>query len=459
MITEFLLAGALQFGYVKVNKMIKESKYKEATKGFYNIAQSGGLPFKVLDGSEEDYGYRLIISLKGDTYAKLEKCKELLEVEYGAEVELTQNENYKTATMYMLKNKLNDTDHKYKPIKLKPYEIFISLDSKFKPIIADMNEKPHILDTGATGTGKSQELKIMLCNLIYSNQNNEAEIYFSNISQTTDFRHFRNCKQVKGYVDTLDESLQLFEYILHLFKKRMSIFEKYDCDDIKQFNKKNPDKQMSYIYTIIDEYAQYFPESENDPNYKIKVKCKFALKEIARLCRKAGLILMICVQRPDTTVLDPNTRSNLTTKIAFAQENGASSLTVCDTYELMNIPNRKFLYMSGHIRQWGRSLYIDDNIIKKIIKSNIIRDRQNQSDFNKFLKKEADILTKDNEKSSKVPKNKAIPSKKQKIVSINDEVATEKVNRTKNVEVIENIDYEIDGNKICLKIINKVGEN
>lgn len=458
MITEFVIAGALQYGYVKINKLIKESKYKEGIKGFYTIAKNGDLPFKVIDGSEEEYGYRLVISLKGDTYEKLEKCKELLEVEYGAEVELIQNDNYKTATMYILKNKLNDTDHKYKPIQCKPYEVFISLDNKFKPIIADMNEKPHILDTGATGTGKSQELKIMLCNLIHSNQNNEAEIYFSNISRTTDFRKFKNCKQVKGYVDNLDDSLKLFEYILRLFKKRMAIFEKYDCDDIKQYNKKCPEKQMSYVYTVIDEYAQYFPEGESDPNYKIKVKCKFALKEIARLCRKAGLILVICVQRPDTTVLDPNTRSNLTTKVAFAQENGASSLTVCDSYELMNIPNRKFLYMSGHIRQWGRSLYIDDNIIKKVIKPSVIKNRQNQGDFNKFLKENTNNSAKSDEKVTKIPKNKAIPSKKTKIVAINEEVATGKVSRIKNVEVINNADYIIENGKILERTQYKVEE-
>lgn len=447
MISEFVLAAILQYGYVKGTKAIKELKYKEEKKHFLNVCNNEEVVFPVLETAFEEYGTRLVVSLKNKTYKDIEALKDSLETEYGSRIEIEQNNNIKTATIHVLHKRLNDYDFKFEVRNLKPNQLFVGLDNKLKPIIVDMFKKPHVLVTGSTNSGKSQEMKMLLTNLIATS--NQVEIYFSNVACTADYKTIIKCKQVKAYVEDFQESFKLFNYIMHIYEKRMGMFNKKDVADIKEWNKKYEDKNMNLIYLVIDEFADYYPANKLDKNYDIKTKCYNVLKEIVRKVRKAGIYMLVGIQRPDTTVLDPSLKSNLTTKIGFTQENDASSLVVCDTTELANIPERECLIISGTIRTWSRSLYFDEIIMIKHLKKSLVSKRTSLDDFNVFLKE-----------TSKEDKNKKSIIRN-KIVAINEAAATVENNtRVKNIEVItvKSSDYRYENGNLLLNIRRIVEE-
>lgn len=455
MITEFAMATLM---VCIANKMTshqesnawKTKEMKPHIKIFNEVCKNNNLNYLLIDGSITEYGCKLMISLKNKTFEELEKLKNTIEIAFKSDVEIMQNENKCTATLEIFLNKLNDEEHKFKPISCKPHELFISKDYKFNNIIADMNQHTHCLISGTNGSGKSSQIKTILTNLIAPN-NSKVEMYISNITNSPDFRSFLNCHQVKGYVETVDETLKMLKYIQYVFEQRLKIINKHDCDNIKDYNNRFRRKQMTYVYIFIDEFAQYFPDDKDDPEYNSKVQCKVMLKKFSEILRKTGVFLVVSTQRPDTNSISPSMKCNLRTKIGYAQENEASSLVVCDKGYLVGLANREFLYIAGNERVWARSLYLDKEMIEDYIKDSYKENRRKLNDYNKFLKEEID-----GEKTKETSKVKSI--KRAKKSNAKSEVATTdiKVTRVKNVEVLENIDYEVIDGKICLRMNNKI---
>lgn len=462
MISEFIIAGAGLSVYRACEKYYKNNKWKtkdlkEDIRRFNEVCKYKDNQFLLIDGASTKYGSKFITSLKNKSYKELEDLVESLEIEYKTDVEITRNDNKCTATIDIFKNKLDDLV-KYKPIELEPYELYISLSKKFELMTANMNDHTHMLLSGANGSGKSKELQIILTNLIYPNKKN-VEIYISNKTNSPDFREFLNCHQVRGYVDTMSDTVLMLEHIMLMFEKRLRIINSRSCDNILDYNKKNKNKQMSYVYVVIDEFAQYFPDDKDEDEYNEKNKGKIMLKRMAEILRKTGIFLLISTQRPDTNSLSPSMKCNLRTKIAFAQENQASSLVVADDTSLVGIPNREFLYMFGSERIWCRSLFINTEIIRNSVKDSIIPNRQSKDDFNVFLKIAEQKKQEEFKKEGKDTKDKgkAIPSKvSKKIIEL--EVATEEIkeskSRVKNIEVIEvkTNDYRVEDGKILLNM-------
>jgi S-DNA-T family DNA segregation ATPase FtsK/SpoIIIE len=73
-----------------------------------------------------------------------------------------------------------------------------------------------------------------------------------------DYKLITKCKQCRGYVDNILDTVKLIEYLNYIYKKRLDIFNSKDCRDIKEYNSKFYDKRMSYIYIVLDEFADFY---------------------------------------------------------------------------------------------------------------------------------------------------------------------------------------------------------
>ena len=385
MFIELGIGGALMYGYKRwtdrdvyfIKKEIKNILI-DREMDFYTIMNvNRTLP----------WGYSAIINLNGKGFSNLESIIDNIETKLGCETYIEQNKNLKTATIKIIVSPI-DENTKFEPVKTKPYEVYFGLNYIVDELIVNLEKYPHILVSGQTGCGKTELIRLILANLINNFTDRDINIYFSDLSDMCDYSIFEKCKQVKGYAKNIGEAEKLFEYLMHIYTKRLGVFEKNGCKNIQEYNKKFYGKRMSYNYIVMDEMADYFPTSKLEKDYEKKVICYNLLKHMARKFRKVGMFLVIGIQRPDTTVLDPNLKSNLCTKIGFSQNSDASSLVVCDTAELTNIENRKAMLMYGNKREWFKTLFINDEVILEYVKSSIVNGiREKLDDYNKFQPK------------------------------------------------------------------------
>lgn len=469
MITEFIIAAGLVGAYRGIEGYYKDNKWKtkdikEDIKTFNQVCAENEINFYLVDGRTTKYGTQLIVSLRYSDYEKLEKTIGKFEIAFETDIELEQNENKITATMDIMRNKQNDKHNKFKPVEVKPYEVYLGEDNKFNSLVINFNTTPHLICSGSSGSGKSEELKLILSNSIYYNNEDDLLIHICNVGNTGDFDDFINCKQVKSFTESYEDIYKQFQYINHIYDNRMDTFRRYKVKNIKQYNDKfgNTVKKMPYVLLVIDEIASLYPSSSIDKYKEIKEELFNCLCDMGRRFRKVGVNLVLGIQRPSKAVFNPELKQNIGVKISGNQNNNASSLVATDSDKVTKIGSRNFLVEYDCEEKYLRSLYITDNMINQYIKPSIIPNRQSQPDFNVFLKlkqqNEESTITETEDKDNK-PKAKAkakTTKKKDKVVEL--EVAPTESKETKvRKATVEEIDgYDIVNGHICIKIHRRV---
>lgn len=443
MFVELGVIGACAYGYRRIKNLDIYSMKKEIKK----VLEENKLDYTIGEVRRRlPWGYTILINLLGKGFEKLEATKGNIETKLGYETFIEQNENLKTATIKIIVLPLTENT-KFVPYKkVKPYETYCGLNYTMQELIVNMRKFPNILVSGQIGSGKTEIIRILLTGLLSNFSERDVNVYFADLSEVADYDVFQKCKQVKGYARTLDETEKLFKYLLYMYSKRLEIFGKNGCKNIQEYNQKCYGKRMAYNYLVLDEFGDYFPSNKLEDNYELKVKCYNLIKHMVRKFRKVGIFLVVGIQRPDTTILDPSLKSGLCTKIGFSQNNDASSLVVADTTELTNIENRKALLMFGNRREWFKSLFIDDDLIESYIKSSMVNgSREKLDDYNKFLprKETVEKPDTDNLPLANVPNKKDKKRNKNKKVEKVSEVATtiEESTPSKNDEKV--IPYKV----------------
>lgn len=368
---------------------------------------------------EDSYGFDITVSIpNGLGFDKLKAIKGILESNFNAMIQLEWN-RFKNEIKIQVIETIIDERFSFVPYRVKsPMQLYGGYSITYERLVADMFKQPHVIVSGQTGSGKTEEIRLMLTNLIHNFDETKLELYFSDLSDMCDFECFQNCKQTKYYAKSIEKSHKLFKRLFDIYKLRFKVFVNEKCKNIKEYNRKNREHPMTTIYIILDEFADYFPNSEKiEKEYRTKLDCYNMLKEMTRKFRKAGMFLIIGIQRPDRTVLDPSLRSNLCTKIGFSQNTDSSSLVASDSTELTGLDSREGLFMYGSNRIWFKSLYINDIMIKKYIKNSIDKKHQyidifNVDKFNALLNIQYRIQEEKENNTSKTPTRDKVEVKK-----------------------------------------------
>lgn len=378
MITEFALAATMVYGYNYLKD--DKRKIKKIIKGIF---EDSDLEYTVLKVKNSEYGYNLTIGLNALGYEGLEKLIGRIETSTGSLISIKQNDNLRTATVDIITVKLTD-DYKFKPVKVKPYELYLGKTYTMKDVIVSMKDLPHVLYSGINSSGKTYCVITALTNLIYWHSEREIELFLSQISAKKDLRKFKDCKQCRGYAANLQESYELFKYIYHVMLKRIDIFNSVKdkfIDDIYEFNTLYPGRKMRIIYVAMDEFTAYMPDSlDSSKDADIKQKCLDLLIKIIQQSRCAGIYILTSLQRADKESLPPRLKAQFNCRVSFKQSNIASSLVVCDSEKAFHLKPKREALVNADTEYLMKTLYLDNDMIAEFIKDK--KDTSNKNYYN-----------------------------------------------------------------------------
>lgn len=185
-----------------------------------------------------------------------------------------------------------------------------------------MNETPHILISGGTGSGKTTCLHTIICNLIMdsmffnSNRFIMIDLKKTELSVYDDLTTFMVMKTV---TDRQEAELALRNMLIYIDK----IYEKLQDDgssNIEEYNKKNDLKIIS-LYVVIDELAELV---------MVNKKVETLLIRISQIGRAAGVHLILATQRPSREVINGLLKINIPTRICFKVPDTINSKIVLD---------------------------------------------------------------------------------------------------------------------------------
>ena len=216
------------------------------------------------------------------------------------------------------------------------------------PVTVDMARVPHILLGGATGSGKSVLLKLLL---MQANKKG-ANVCIADFKGGVDFPPVwhKECRMCFEEQSTLDLLTELNEEL----ERRKQLLKASGLPNIDHHNAATGDNLKRYIFAC-DELAEMLDKIGLAKEQKeTVVKIEGLLGTIARQGRAFGIHLILATQRPDSNILNGQIKNNINCRICGRADNVLSMIILDKTDAADQIPEDaqgRFLLNDGTMFQ------------------------------------------------------------------------------------------------------------
>ena len=238
---------------------------------------------------------------------------------YGQSLSAIEIENEKYHTVVPFKNVMEALpNYKEHPLAI-PFGM--SVNGKF--ISADLNQLPHLLIGGITGSGKSIFMNSVITSLIMRNSPEDLKLVLVDPDKVQYFR-FKDMPHLLCPVLTeVEETKFVLEQLVEEMSKRYAAFHEIGCANIEEYNEDcvNYDwlKKKPYIVVVVDEYADVVDQDKT---------VSTPLITLAQKARCAGIHIILGTQRPSPNVITGVLKANIPSHISFTMASLVDSLTI-----------------------------------------------------------------------------------------------------------------------------------
>jgi S-DNA-T family DNA segregation ATPase FtsK/SpoIIIE len=206
----------------------------------------------------------------------------------------------------------------------KKYPLAIPLGAKVtnEPIWINLDDAPHILVSGTTGSGKSLFIKSVIMSLVMRNKPNDIRLVLFDPKQI-ELNRFNDMPHL--YAPIVRDVDTAYKTLLALEEEMNDRYEKFyetNCCNLQEYNEEasiNGLERLPYIVIIIDEYADLVDTNKDIANPVIS---------LAQKARAAGIHIILATQRPSTSVITGVLKANLPTHIALMMPNATDSMVI-----------------------------------------------------------------------------------------------------------------------------------
>ncbi len=190
----------------------------------------------------------------------------------------------------------------------------------------DLTKGPHYLIAGATGSGKSVCLHVMLVSLLMRYSPEELKLVLVD-PKCVEFRKYEHLPHllVDEIINEPKRALSLLQWAYDETTRRNEMFT--DCgghisniDDYNSMIANDKIAKLPRIVFVIDELADLMEACKKDLEARIRM--------IAAKSRSAGIHLVLATQRPSVDVITGTIKANLPSRIALKVMNFADSQTI-----------------------------------------------------------------------------------------------------------------------------------
>jgi DNA segregation ATPase FtsK/SpoIIIE, S-DNA-T family len=178
-------------------------------------------------------------------------------------------------------------------------------------------ELRHLLVTGATGSGKSVFVNLLLMSLLLNVPPDELSMYLIDPKQV-EYSMFKGFPQVRKIVTNMKVADGLLNQLVIEMERRYDLFSNSGVKNITSYNK-NHEVKLPFIVCAIDEYADLVMVNSSVEDHLVRLGQK---------ARAAGIHLIICTQKPLADIVTSVLKSNLPSAISFRLKTSSDYQTV-----------------------------------------------------------------------------------------------------------------------------------
>lgn len=240
------------------------------------------------------------------------------------------------------------------------YPIGVTITTTGEKIVyMDLENQPHVLVGGITGSGKTSFLKCLLTGMVL----NDVELVIIDMKMGGDYNVFRNYKNLKAFVKNVQEADVVIQQIQAIKDERFSLLDKSNCKDFKDYNLKH-NNEMTPLVVLIEEYTML----SNDKSFNKE------LNIILAQARAVNIKVILSIQRPCHENLDSKLKANLNHTVAFRVKNTYNSEILLDKGDTRatQLKGKGEGILSNDTQDvLFKSFFLEDNAIKKMIKDKL----------------------------------------------------------------------------------------
>ena len=230
--------------------------------------------------------------------------------------------NRKSALVY-LKDILESKEYGESDSKLK---LCLGKDISGSPIVADLDDMPHLLIAGATGSGKTVCVNSIITTLLFNASPSELKFLMVD-PKRVELAAFNDLPHLLTPVITDSKKVsQALEWLINEMESRYELFAELGVRNIAGYNERvKAEKDLGvlpYIVVIIDELADLMLVAQQEVENMIT--------RLAQLSRAVGIHIVIATQRPSVDVITGVIKANFPARISFKVASKVDSRTVLD---------------------------------------------------------------------------------------------------------------------------------
>lgn len=208
-------------------------------------------------------------------------------------------------------------------------EVGIGRDISGEPVSIQLNEMPHLLVAGSTGSGKSVCINGIITSILLNAKPHEVKLMLID-PKMVELNVYNGIPHLLiPVVTNPHKASQALDKVVAEMERRYDLFQHSSTRNIEGYNqyirKQNEEleekqSELPYIVVIVDELADLMmvagKEVEN------------AIQRITQMARAAGIHLIVATQRPSVDVITGIIKNNIPSRIAFAVSSQTDSRTI-----------------------------------------------------------------------------------------------------------------------------------
>lgn len=237
---------------------------------------------------------------------------------------------------------------------------------------ANAAKMPHLLIAGATGSGKSVTIHVLINSLLFRNPPESLKFIMIDPKRVELTLYNKIPHLLTPVITEARKAIMALKWAAKEMDRRYDILEKNKVRDIDSYHKNIliPSLQkkegggielMPYIMIVVDELAdimQAYPR-----------ELEAAIVRLAQMSRAVGIHLILSTQRPSVNVITGLIKANIPSRIALQVASQVDSRTILDAAGAEKLLGAgDMLYLSGEMSKPIRlqSPFISETEVKKV---------------------------------------------------------------------------------------------
>ncbi len=233
-------------------------------------------------------------------------------------------------------------------------------DTAGKSLIANLDDMPHLLIAGTTGSGKTVCVNSIIMSILFNAAPHEVKFLIIDPKMVELSNYSALPHALCPAITDPKKVAPALNWVVGEMQSRYVALSKEGVRNIKSYHAKG--KKMPYIVIIVDELADLMQVAAR--------QVESAITRLAQLSRAVGIHLILATQRPSVDVITGVIKANFSARISFKVASKVDSRTVLDmngAEKLLGKGDMLFMKPGESKLIRGQCCFVSDEEIQKVI--------------------------------------------------------------------------------------------